>query len=172
MIRTPWTAPGNSRGIPVEVQDEVELWAREQGRHGRITWSPVTNCAVVQLSLKPDDPRMRAYQEGRLKHEPKENVFLHRWEGGRWVAVPPTPAELTPDFVRRWLDRGNMWSGRGESEAANLYDACLKADRRERELYEKARAKIRENTELRSRERRRQVLDLPLVSVPQQVSDS
>ncbi|MFW6010492.1 MAG: hypothetical protein ACOC9H_01105 [Gemmatimonadota bacterium] len=169
---TPWTVPGRMDRIPVEVQDAVELWAREHGRHGRIVWSPVTRCAVVELDLKPGDPRLEAYQQGRLRMEPKERVLLHQWNPAtkRYEAVPSRPGELTPDFVREWLDRGNMWSGRGETDAKNLHDACVKADRAEREYRERRRSQIRNATRDRARERRRQVLGLPVVSVPDNVS--
>jgi hypothetical protein len=167
----PWAAPKDATGIPVEVRDEVELWAREHGRHGRIYWNSVTRCACIELDLKPGDPRLEAYQKGRLKHKPVEAVYLHRWDknAGCWKATPPRPQDLSPDAVRQWLDRGNLWSGRGESAAKNLHDACVRADRAEREFYEKQRDKIRERTQDRARDRRRQVLDLPLVTVPRTI---
>jgi hypothetical protein len=170
---TLFTTRGRADRIPVEVQDEAELWARGQGRHATVVWSPTTNCAVIELTCKPGDPRLKAYQEGRLSVEPKERVLLHRYDRGkrRWVATPPKPDELTPDFVRSWLERGDMWSGRGETRAKNLHEACTMADRAEEEHREAIRKQIREAARDRARDRRKQVFDLPTVSVPADLSD-
>lgn len=158
--------------VPVEVQDEVELWARDQGRHARIVWLPQMGCACVEIDLRPGDPRLGAWQEGRLKHEPKERVYLHRYDKAKrcWVGVPSTPSELTPDHVRGWLDRGNLWSGRGEHRARNIHEACVAADERNEEHRKAIRREVEANTRDRARDRRRQALGLPLVAVPDKVS--
>lgn len=150
--------------VPWEISDEVELWAREHGRHGRCVWNPVLRCAEIQLELKADDPRMKGWQEGRLKTKPVESIYLHRQEvrGGPFVAVDLN--ELGASGVRAWLDRGNMWSGTGEYP--NLHTACMAADRHNLELEEKMKAEAVENARLRARDNKRQIFDLPLVHVP------
>lgn len=146
------------------------MWAREHGTHGRIVWSPLLKCAEIQLDLHSDDPRMRAWKEGRLPGKPVESVFLHRQAGPGEPFVGIPVSELGVEGVRKWLDRGNLQSGRGRH--ASMDAACKAADRANQELEERMSAAAAENARYRAREHRRELFDLPMVSVPAMETDN
>ena len=151
--------------IPHELRDEVEMWAREnRGTHGSVVWNPILGCAEVRLELRDSDPRMAAWRGGSLKNKPCETVFLHRQEeeGVHWKGIPLD--ELGVEFVRKWLDAGNMWSGRGRHKS--LDSACKAADQHNTDLDNWMAEEAVENARLNARDNKRQVLDLPLVAVP------
>lgn len=171
--------PGGGVVFPAALRDAVEHWARQHGTHGRIVWNPTLRCAEVQLDLKPDDPRMKAYREGRWPVPPVDSVFLHRQSmqkqpdgsmraTGHYIGIPP--AELGVEFVVRWLDEGNLLSGRGRH--ASLDAACKAADRRNAEVGEKIKEVAVENARLRARDERRRVAGNPLVAVPDNLIDN
>lgn len=155
--------------IPHEIRDAVALWAQQWGRRGTIAMNHALRCPVIELSLKADDPRMKAYQEGRLKHEPTECIPLHyqrtEADGSKSVHYFPLDlADLGVSGVLELLDRGNTWSGRGE------YGSFKEAAQIMGEHNDKLRNMIKEAAVQEGRDRardmRRQVFDLPLVSVP------
>lgn len=150
--------------IPVEIQEEVELWAREQGRHAKIVWNPLLRCPEVQIDLKAEDPRLKKWQAQTQKvpNKPVESVFLHRHDGHHYVAL--NLGELGASGVRALLEEGNMWAGRGQ--APNLLAAVRMVDEKNERVKEAMRKEARDNSRDRAREHRREILDLPLVSVP------
>ncbi|KKK55945.1 hypothetical protein LCGC14_3069470 [marine sediment metagenome] len=56
---------------PVEIQEEVELYARESGRHARLIFVPMQlggraddGTWVVRFTLRSSDKRMEPYHQG------------------------------------------------------------------------------------------------------------
>ena len=162
-------APSDRRvSIPWDIKDAVELWAREKrGTHGKIEWNTVLNCAVIDFDLKADDPRMRAYQEGRLKHEPKESIPLHYQKEGGGPFYPINLAELGVSGLMEMLDRANTWSGRGEFKSTMA--AIAATERKNDALKQSIRDAARDNARERAKDMRRQIFGLPVVSVPENI---
>lgn len=115
---------------PVAIADAVELYAREtrgRGQHATLHFLPITGtmgCWQIRFTLKPDDPRLLLYQQGEVAEPPTEHVWLHEPLGPDEEAVIPTyryrPLDIVamgPSGIRAWLDRGNLWSGRGEQDS-------------------------------------------------------
>jgi hypothetical protein len=110
------------RSIPYQITDAVELWAREHGRHGSVRRDP-RGFAVIELSIKDDDPRMKGWREGKLKSKPVDKVPLlyqktFRDQYGKEQRSPRySPIdleELGVSGVLEILNRGNLASGTGE----------------------------------------------------------
>jgi hypothetical protein len=171
-VAAPYMSKGDRQAIPYEIRDAVELWAREWGRHGNIEWKPQMNCAVIEFTLRGDDPRLRAYQEGQLKHEPKECVFLHYQptldDGSKSVHYMPLNLEdLGVSGVIEMLNRGNTWSGCGEYKS--FKDAAQKMGEYNDKLKNQIKSAAIADARLRARDDRRHVLGVPFVSVPQNI---
>jgi hypothetical protein len=110
--------PGRSREaplVPTEIRDAVEKWARGCGRHADIVYVP-TNPPIpqVRLELRSDDPRLRAWQEGRADEKPVETVELVKWDGEKKRYVALNLMDLGASGVVELLEKGNMHSGRGD----------------------------------------------------------
>lgn len=155
--------------IPYQISDAVEMWARNRGRHATIGWNVAMRCAVIDLTLKGDDPRLKAYQEGRLKFEPKESIPLHYQpkEGAPFVAI--NLEDLGPTGIVEMLEKADTWSGRGEY--GSMLEAVRAVERFNNDKREKMREAVLEASRDRARDYRRQVFDLPLVSVPANIGD-
>lgn len=161
---------------PVAIADAVELYARETrgfGQHATLRFIPVTGtvgCWQVRFTLKPDDPRMRLYQEGKIAEPPKEIVWLHEPIGPDEEPITPTyryrPLDIValgPSGIREWLDRGNLWSGRGEQESLEKQvQASVDASA---EQSAKRRADAEFNTRALVRDRRRWYQRIPFLPV-------
>lgn len=170
-VAAPWMSPTDrTRYIPREMAAAVDEWARQWGRRGTIGWNAALNCAVIDLSLKPDDPRMQAWQEGRLKHEPKESIPLNWQPKGKQYFEPINLEELGVSGLIDMLDKANAWSGRGEY--SSMMEAVNAVERKNEELREMMRKAALDNCRDRARDMRRQILDLPLVSVPENIGDN
>lgn len=160
-----WAHDRDPAAVPWDIREEVELWAREQGRHAKIVWNATLACYEILLDLMAGDPRLEGWQAGRLKQEPKESIFLHRQEeaGGPFVGV--NIHELGASGVRNWLDEGNLLSGTGRY--ASLDVACKAADRHNEELKAMIEKTAVENARLNARDNKRMLFGNPLVSVPE-----
>src|SRR5690606_34237431 len=95
--------------IPVEIRDEVELWAREHGRHATITWNKVMNAPEIVFTRMESDPH-RAVDETQsvLMQEPGE-VRNPRTNRMMPAMVGCNVWEMGPSGVRKWLDEHNLW---------------------------------------------------------------
>lgn len=164
-----WQSPTDPRvTIPHDIRDAVELWARQnRGTHGKIAWNLALNCAVIDFELRANDPRMKAYQDGRLKHEPKESIPLHFQKEGGGRFFPINLMELGVSGIITLLDKGNTWSGTGEYP--NMMKAIGAAERGNEQMKESIRAAARDNARDRYRDQRRQILGLPFVNVPDNI---
>ena len=168
-IHSGWGAP-RAHSAPVDVRDAVELWARQnRGTHGTIVWNQVMNCWEIQFELKPDDPRMKSWRDGRLRVKPMEPVFLHRQKRSangtptpHWECVPLE--ELGVSGVLRWLDEGNTTSGTGRYQSFDA--ACKASDAHNEALKAKIQQVAEENAGLRARDNRKRLLKTPWTTVP------
>jgi hypothetical protein len=83
---------------PTEIADEVELYAREWGRHATLHFVPtlfqgdriVRGSWIVRFTLRSNDPRMRAYQEGRAPEPATEDVWLQEPNPRAGQPIPGT----------------------------------------------------------------------------------
>jgi hypothetical protein len=107
---------------PPEIAEEVELFAREWGRTAKLHFVPHGGW-FARFELKPNDPRMKAVRDGTAPEVPTEDVWFHLphpragevvngVKQGPFIPIPL--GDLGPSGVRRFLERGNTWSGRGE----------------------------------------------------------
>jgi hypothetical protein len=130
-------ARGGLPSPPVEVADAVEEYARQWGRHATLAFRPtmfanqriLRGTWVVCLTLRADDKRLKLSQEGRVASPPTEDVWLHEPNpevgklipGTYGLQEPPMRAlpieQLGATGVVRFLERGNMWSGRTKTHS-------------------------------------------------------
>lgn len=142
--------------VPWEMQDAVQSWGRSKGRPARLAYVPAIKTYVVEIDLKPDDPRLRAFKEGRLGIEPKESVYLHYQpldESGspkRGGYVPLNLTDLGVEGLMEILHRGDVTSGRGEFK--DFMDAVNEAGRRNDRLKNAIRDAARDNARQRGRD--------------------
>lgn len=162
-----------SRGLPSappDVREEVELYARQHGRTGSVAYVPYpVNAWEARLSLRPNDPAMKAWQEGRAEEPPVETVLFVEpnpkvgqvedvvldGQRIRHVHGPYRALDIVQmgaSGVRQFLERGNTWSGRGEHRSIDA--ARQHAENLNRAKKEKARADAIESAKHRAREDR------------------
>jgi len=157
---------------PAEIADAVEMWARKSGRHGRLQFIPtfVSNGQImagtwlVRLSLRENDKRMLLYQQGIAAEPPAEDVWLHvpdesRKSGYRALDI----YQMGVGGVEAFLDRGNMWSGRGEF--TSLEEQVRLAREANRKMLEKNRADQKEESRHEQRDKRRWRFGIPFLPV-------
>lgn len=156
---------------PVEMADEVELWARQSGRHARIEFRPTmikdgrieAGCWVVRISLKSDDRRMGLYQRGQVSEEPTEDVWLHVVDNKSPTGYRAFDlGQLGASGIRQFLEQGDTWSGRGEFRS--LDDQARLAMEANAKMREKHRAYEKEENRHEQRENRRRFLKIPLIA--------
>jgi len=161
---------GGRSELPIasaEIQDEVELYARESGRHAKIHYVPteidiksgevLAGTWRVDMTLRPDDKRNVTYQEGRMDKPPVEEIWIH----------DPNPSPKGPldrykarniqqmgaSGVREFLERGNIHSGRGEF--SSMDDVIRKTDELNENKKQKRYDEAEDRVRMRSRDRRR-----------------
>lgn len=177
MIVTPFGNRSEAPRAPAEIAEAVELYAREHGRTGSIEFAVGPNLWLVKLSLRPNDPAMKAWQEGRAVEPPTEVVWLQErnpndgkvigWNGDKPVRGTPYRAldiqQMGAAGVRAFLDRGNTWTGRGEH--ASLTGALKASYAADEVTRAKNRATVREDTRDMIRDKRRSYLKIPFLRV-------
>jgi hypothetical protein len=144
--------PSGQRGAPEapwEIREEVETYAREWDRTGRVEFAVGPNLWLAKFSLKPNDPRMKAWQEGRAEEPPVETVVFQERTATGLKALDIN--EMGPSGVRAFLEKGNTWSGRGET-LDSAFKKVADADEAERA---KTRNDAREDTRKLVRENKR-----------------
>ena len=155
---------------PADIADEVELWARQSGRHARLYFFPVrfrygrivSGTWVVRISLKPGDKRLLLYQQGKVAEPPTEDVWLHESDGrGGYRALNLT--EMGASGVRQFLEKGDSWSGRGEF--TSLEDQLRKVNENNEAARVKNRADAKDQARSHAEDRRRSALGIPFVGV-------
>lgn len=131
---------------PYEIQEEVEKYARESGRTAKLHYIPNVGW-MARFSLRPNDKRMVLWQEGRAPEPPTEDVFFHRpHPEKRGEFIPMDIRQMGASGVRRFLERGNMWSGRG------VHNSPVEARRKARDRNEADRQKLRREAKEEARD--------------------
>lgn len=167
----------SKRPVPLEYAEAVETWAREHGGHAKLRWLPTPmNCWAVVLSFKLGDPRQGGPEDG-------EPVLLHEWwTAKQWQQRKPRMArrhhrtnqimpgnyafeldELGVDGLRKWLDRGNILSGRGEFQSVE-HAGQVQQEQHEK-LNESRYRAAKSNARDLAKDVRRQVLKIPFIGV-------
>lgn len=126
--------------IPRDIERAVVQWYAERGRSAVMKWHRFFNCPLIELELKPDDPRLRAWQENKVPEKPTESILLNRREGGR--LVPIKLEEFGPSGIVGLLEKIDLLSGTGEFR--DLMHAIEATHEHNRQLK---RLAIRENAE-------------------------
>lgn len=155
---------------PPEIAEEVERYARDHGRSAKLHFVPYGGW-FVEFSLRPNDPQMQLYQEGKVPEPPTERVWFHvdnPRAGKRMLRGGTEPPYLALDIyqmgasgVREFLERGNTWSGRG------LYgshaEALRKAQERNDTMRRKTKERAKEAARFEQREKRRWRFRIPFL---------
>lgn len=156
--------PGHCRSgprAPAEIADEVEKYAREWGRTGSIQLVRAPGgfvCWAVTLSLRPNDKRLLAYQEGRAAEPTPEMVWLMDNETGRPLDIH----QMGAAGVRQFLEKGNTFSGRGEY--SSVLDALQKTAARNAEAREEFRQRMKEENRYERKQDKRKYLQIPQIT--------
>lgn len=146
--------------IPWDVQDEIILWFREQGRMASVVWNDTMRCAEIRVRFREDDPRMEGFRSGRTKID-FDPVWLHHETKDGLVGY--NLSELGASGVRNLLDQGNLHSGRGEYR--NLYESIKAVHARNEKMQDEIKKAAMEGVRERSHLARRKILQLPQVPV-------
>lgn len=136
------------RRIPLDIEEAIILYFRNtSGRGARVDFSPTLQCPVILVDLRPDDPRLKAWRDGRLKVEPKETIFLHHRVDGHLVPLPLE--EYGPGGITEWLARADVMSGRGEYRnlTAAVQGELTKNEDKKRELRKQMEEAARDSYE-------------------------
>lgn len=171
LVSTPFSGKQEVPRPPPDIADEVEMYARQSGRHATLRFCPHDllhprkgGTWRIQFTLRLDDKRMILYQESRTGKPPTEDVWLH-------VKDPESPTGYRPldleqmgsSGVKEFLERGNTWSGRGE------FDSLEAQAREAMEANAKMREKNRESQKEASRNQasdtRRRRLKIPFLPI-------
>lgn len=148
---------------PPDLQEEVELFARETGRTGSLHFIPVGGW-FARLSLKPNDPRLRLHQEGMAEETPSEDIWFHVPKRGELNEYEPLDiVQMGRSGIREFLDRGNTWSGRGEF--SDHMEALRKANAANEDIDVKFRADLKEESRHEQRDKRRWRFKIPFLRV-------
>lgn len=177
---------------PFEFQEEVELYARESGRTAKLHF--MFGCGwFARFSLRSSDKRLVLYQQGMAGKPPTEDTFFHYpnprehegltltelkglgvpflrpliiWKRSRchMPFIPLDIIQMGTSGVRQFLEKGNMWSGRGEFDS--LTDQLRTIRDKEADAKRKMREDAREDTRKFVRDQRGRRFKVPTVSVP------
>lgn len=151
------------------------MYARENGRHATLHLVPtktrhgriVETVWVARFTLKPDDPRMRLYQEQRVAELPTEDVWFHepRPNAEKWEDAyePLDIVQMGASGVRQFLEKGNTWSGRGEFKS--LEDQLRQARKDNAEQRQKVYDDARSQSQEHVKDKRRSRLKIPFLKV-------
>lgn len=164
---------------PAEIADEVELYARQTDRHAKLRFIPsnfdlrtgrpeMGGTWRVDLDLHPDDPRLKSWQEGRMKRKPVEEIWLHKENpdpNRPWQEkyIPFNIHEMGASGVRQFLERGNIHSGRGEF--SSMDDVLRKTAALNDKRAAKRRSDIEDNVRMNARDKRRSRQNIPYLRV-------
>lgn len=158
---------------PWDLQEEVELYARESGRTAKLHFMPGINTWFARFSLRSNDKRMLAYQQGLAADVPTEDVWFHRAASHEDVArnraqkpgdwIPLDIIQMGRSGVREFLDRGNTWSGRGEF--ASIAESRLKAKEANAAAKERLRAQQKDDAMQMTKQTKHHRLKIPVIPV-------
>lgn len=163
---------------PPDIAEEVELYARESGRTATVHFVPFGGW-FARFSLRPNDPKLRAFREGRAAEPATEDVWFQvpnpRFGGqdergsAKRPFIPLDIAQLGRSGVREFLERGNTWSGRGAyaSHEAALQSAAEQNTQNEQRLRRETLDRARD----KARDERRARLGIPFLRVGADIAE-
>lgn len=105
--------------IPYDLQDEVETWFRQWGRHARLEWNVATQGPMLRIERFANDPMREREPEQYVMLYDDEKMIEFRKPSGRVVQLP-APLDifgLGVGGLRRWLDAHNSF---GTNPAATM----------------------------------------------------
>lgn len=178
---------------PPEIREAVELYARKGGRHATVHFAPLVGW-FVRFTLRANDPRLRAYREGRSAEPGYEEAYFHvknpfegrvmsirevkadrrfrsapliDWHAGRRYRQAPY---LQLDILQLGVTGVLRFLERedtwsGRGEFSSLTEATEWALERNREGSEALRRHSEQRAADRALEERRRLLGTPFVSV-------
>lgn len=176
---------------PPDLREVVELYAREYDRQGTLHF--FMGCGwFANLSLRSNDKRLLLYQEGRAAKPPTEQVYFHvpnpneqfgvskgelermddpvlwpcislKGDRCRQPFIPLDIVQMGPARVRDFLERGNLWSGRGEFDS--LEEQLREVREKNQAAVEKFRQDQKEANRHEQRDKRRWRLKIPYLPV-------
>jgi hypothetical protein len=164
---------------PYEISDEVQRWAQRSGRNATLHFVPTllrgrrvtSGTWMARLSLKPNDPRMERYQQGLAERPPTEDIWFHRTPTPTEIAAGRRPNDYIPldiqqmgvSGVREFLEKGDMWSGRGEY--ASLEEQVRKVNAANETAKEAFREHHKTESRLEQKDKRRSRFKIPFLRV-------
>lgn len=156
---------------PVAFRDALEKWARGHGRHADLVYVPAICTWQVRLSPMPNDPQLELHKQGKVKYEELwETIELVEAKKPKEItAKSPSPYKPIPlgeigiDGLLALLDKGNMWSRRGDFNS--LQEALVAARERQKMTTEKLRRDERDNAGYMAQWFRRQIFKVPFLRV-------
>lgn len=168
---------------PAEYKDAVELYARETGRHGDLVFIPtetrlgkvVRGTWLARFTLRDSDPLLGLSQRQEVAKTPTEDVWFHTPNPLEGQPIPGTHGLREPAFkplsiqemgvsgIRTFLQKGNMWSGRGQYNS--LEEQVQKVREQNKEAKEKNRSDAKEANRFDQRDRRRSRFKVPFIRV-------
>ena len=152
------------RRAPLEFQDAVELHFRKTGRHATVVWIPEPVCQwQVRITLRPDDPALRAYQAGEVEEEPVETVEITYFNEDVGLYVGYELDELGVSGLVEMLEKGDMWSGQGRF--GSIQEAMTYQVQTQRSQRERLKQAMRDEALAVGRDVQKRVLNEPVLPV-------
>jgi hypothetical protein len=153
-----------------EIRDEVEMYARESGRHGTLHYAPNAGW-FVRFTLRDSDPRMSLIRDGSATELFEDVWFVRTVPGGRPFEVEALDVQqMGASGVREFLERGNTWSGRGEF--SSLEDALRQTRSGNESFRDRNRTSLRDQAVDRALDQRRSRLGIPYLPVGVSLGES
>lgn len=158
---------------PVEFRDAVEMWARNHGRHADLEFIAPIATWQVRLSPMANDPRLELYKQGKVPYEElwecvqltqpvtAEDRAKHPNLKGPYR--PMNLSEMGVDGLIALLDKGNMWTKRGEFNS--IQEALCAARERQVREQEKMRRTLSETVRDIALDVRRRIHEIPFLRV-------
>lgn len=152
------------RRAPLEFQEAVELHFRKSGRHASIVWIPEPVCQwQVRITLRADDPVLRAYQAGETEEEPIETVEITYFDEEAGMYVGYELDELGVSGLVEMLEKGDMWSGQGKF--SSIQEAMTWQVETQRNMRERLKQAMKDEAMAVARDVRKRVLSEPVLPV-------
>jgi len=147
--------------IPVEIRDEVELWAREHGRHATITWNRHMNAPELVFTRMDTDPHKAVDEEQRILMTEPGEVRNPRTNRMMPASVGVNIWAMGPSGVRKWLDEHNLWGAGSKSMQERIDEVREQHKANRKAKYDAAEEAMRDEADLRART----ILGIPYLPV-------
>jgi hypothetical protein len=152
---------------PPDIAEEVEMFARQHGRTAKLHFVPFGGW-FAEFEVRANDPLMKGWREGRLDKPPSERVWFHlpnprAHQRGQSEYMQLDIIQLGRQGVRRFLDQGNTWSGRGEFKSIE-HAAKVILDRNDEMKVKNKKAALEHAVDV-AKDRRRTRFGIPFIRV-------